>query len=182
MYPFAPWLLLFAIKSRYQLVFFVDRVRFLYFLFNDKKLSKCILIMLDEKIEILIPFPNSVVLLLLLLNLLLPIGFLDFVTSILFLLLLLKNWGKVLLLLWFNESLGINIFWDIWCKIGIISHERDAVYYVTFINYYLFFFFFGRCKSNTMELEMQFFTENEIKKKRRSKQWALEEIDRASKI
>ena len=33
-----------------------------------------------------------------------------------------------------------------------------------------------------MELEMQFFTENEIKKKRRSKQWALEEIDRASKI
>ena len=32
-----------------------------------------------------------------------------------------------------------------------------------------------------MELEMQFFTENEIKKKR-SKQWALEEIDRASKI
>ena len=86
--------------------------------------------------------PNSIVLLLLLLNLLLPIGFLDFVTSILFLLLLLKNWGKVLLLLWFNKSLGINIFRDIWCKIGIISHERDAVYYVTFINYYLFFIFY----------------------------------------
>ena len=70
----------------------------------------------------------------------------------------------MLLLLWFNKSLGINIFRDIWCKIGIISLERDAVYYVTFINYYPFFFL--RCKSNTMELEMQFFTENEIKKKR----------------
>ena len=39
-----------------------------------------------------------------LLNLLLLIGFLDYVTSTLFLLLLLSNWGKMLLFLLFNED------------------------------------------------------------------------------